>query len=636
MLKGLLFWQARSSMKIGRCAALILLSGAMVLAQTPPPASAKEPVTPRQEGSAAPQEPREPNLPQVEPRPVPPLPSLQRVGVQKDRTLSLSLNQAIRLALANNNEIEVARDDVRFAESVLRSLEGIYDPVISFTPQISSTIEPVSSVLAGSDQRGTVKTTDFNFGPAMSQQLRFGGGQYQIFFNNLRRSTTSTFSQLNPFYSSSLGVQFTQPLWRNRAIDQNRRQIRIQKKRLEQSDADFRRRVSEIIAQVEQAYWDLVFALKDQQNKLSNLELAREQFRQTEARVAAGAAAPIERAEVATELASRETDLLQSAQNVSIAENNLKQLILRDPLAPEWAAQITPTDEPNFDPTPIDLAALLTEARENRPELQRLRLEEDINRIDLEFYRNQTRPRIDLQATVATTGLAGTAVVPTGTLTGGLAGVSGSASGQVPLIFGDPNLNANAFLLAQINQLRAAQGLPPAEVPLITPQTQTVPTRLVGGYAQTLHNLFSFETRNVVVGVRIELPLRNRTAEANLAGALVQREQLAATRRSQEQQVAVEVRNAAQAVETARQRVLAAREARRNAELQLEGERRLYQVGRSTTFLLFQRENQLANARNAEIRAETDYNKAVAQLRRAVGTILRMNNITIQSPLTKR
>src|SRR5690606_9431667 len=125
----------------------------------------------------------------------------------------------------------------------------------------------------------------------------------------------------------------------------------------------------------------------------SNLELAREQFRQTEARVAAGAAAPIERAEVATELASRETDLLQSAQNVSIAENNLKQLILRDPLAPEWAAQITPTDEPNFDPTPIDLAALLTEARENRPELQRLRLEEDINRIDLEFYRNQTRPR---------------------------------------------------------------------------------------------------------------------------------------------------------------------------------------------------------------------------------------------------
>lgn len=649
---------------------LILLACAVALAQTPPaaqdptrpPAVEPRPTTPGQTSpndppravptpraperkaeqgttpveSAPAEQIREPQLPPAEPRPVPPLPELKRIGVERDRKLPLTLRQTIRLALANNNEIEIARDDVRLAETTLRALEGVYDPVFAITPQISSTVEPVASVLAGSDQRGTVSTTDFNFGPSLSKQFSFGGGQYQLFFNNFRRSTSSTFSQLNPFYSSSLGVQFVQPLVRNRAIDRNRRDIRVQRRRLEQSDAEFRRRVSEIIAQVEQAYWDLVFARRDLDNRTANLNLAREQFRLTEARVAAGAAAPIERAEVATELSSRETELLQAAQAVTVAENNLKRLILRDPLAVEWSAEILPTDEPSFDPEPLELSSLLAEARENRPELQRLRLEEEVNRLDVDFFRNQTKPRVDLQATVATTGLAGSPVVPTGTLTGGLTAGTSVPTGQVPLIFGDPTANANAFLLAQVNQLRAALGLPPADVPLITPQTRQVPENLVGGYGQTLSNLFRFDTRNVVVGVRIELPLRNRTAEANLAGALIQREQLAATRRQQEQLVAVEVRNAAQAVESARQRVVAAREARRNAEVQLEGERRLYQVGRSTTFLLFQRENQLANARNLEIRAETDYNKAVAELRRAVGSILRANNVTVASPMTSR
>ena len=84
--------------------------------------------------------------------------------------------------------------------------------------------------------------------------------------------------------------------------------------------------------------------------------------------------------------------------------------------------------------------------------------------------------------------------------------------------------------------------------------------------------------------------------------------------------------------ETSRRRVLAARDARVNAETQLEGEQRLYQVGRSTTFLLFQRQNALTNARNAELRAETDYNKALADLQRATSTTLRANNVMVDAP----
>ncbi|MBA2340043.1 MAG: TolC family protein [Pyrinomonadaceae bacterium] len=561
-----------------------------------------------------------------QPRAVPPLPSLSRVGVSQDNSLALTLNAAIRRALESNNEIEVARDDVRFAETVLESFRGVYDPIFSVTPQINYSVTPGTNTLSGAS---SLQRTIFTVSPAVSKRFSQGGGQYDVFFNNSRSSTNNQFSQLNPSYQSDFGIQFTQPLLRDRSIDAFRRNIRIQRVRLQQSDAEFRRRVIDVIASVQRAYWDLVFALRDQQNRIANLNLARENFRLTEARVAAGVGAPIERAEIQTELSTRESELLLASQSVSLAENSLKQLLLRDPLAPEWSSQLVPTDEPAFDETPINLQDALTEARTNRPELRRLRLEQDVNNIDLQFYRNQTRPRIDIVSTVSTSGIAGSTVTAPATFTGG---TGGTGTNQLLLISGDPNLNSSAFLLDQLNQLRLLQGLQPAVVPTLTAQpTATTPDNLVGGYGRALRNIFTFDARNINVGVTIQFPFRNRTARAQLAGARIQSEQLTAQSRVQEQQVEVEVRNSAQNVETARRRVLTARVARESAELQLEGERRLYQVGRSTQFLLFQRENQLANSRNLELRAQTDYNKALADLQRATSTTLQANNITVET-----
>jgi len=566
------------------------------------------------------EEPREPVFPTVQPRPLPPLPNMTRLGVTSDNTLTLSLNDAVKRALENNNDIEVARDEVRFAETQLRSLQGVYDPLLSFTPTIDKRITPQQSTLGGSGRSGTTTNTTYSLSPSLNKAFELGGGNYTLNFANSHTNTSSTFSFINPYYSSNLSLTFTQPLLRNRSIDNNRRQIRIQKKRLEQSDADFRLRTISVITSVQQAYWELVFALRDQQNQLANLNLSRENLKVVEAQIAVGVKAPLERAEVQTELANRESALLVSVQNVSIAENNLKQLIFKDSSNPEWAAQLTPTDTPKFDSTPVNLNDALKEARENRPELRRLRLQNDINQIDLKFFKNQTKPQIDIQSTLATTGLAGTNVsgaLPAGTL--------------VPIISGDPTLNANAFLLQQIRDVQQRAGFPVATVPT-TFALGGPPADLIGGYAKDLSNLFSFKTRNITVGVAFQIPLRNRTAEANLAGARIQSEQLQASLRSQDQIIEVDVRNAAQAVETARLRVLSAREARTNAEMQLEGEQRLYQVGRSTTFLLFQRENALTNARAAELRAETDYNKALADLQRATSTTLRANNVLVDTP----
>jgi len=564
---------------------------------------------------------REPVIPQFQAKPLPPVPSLSRLGVGSE-SVPLSLNDAIKRALENNNDIEVARDDVRFAETQLRSLEGIFDPVFEITPQYDKRISPQQSSLGGAaGQSGTTSTTTYSFSPSISKQFGRGGGNYFLNFVNTHTNTSNSFSLLNPFYSSNLSLTFTQPLLRDRSIDNNRRQIRIQRKRLDQSDADFRQRTIDVITRVQQAYWELVFALRDQQNNLANLNLSRESLRNIEAQIAAGAKAPLERAEVQTELANRETALYSAIQAVAIAENNLKVLIFKDPNSPEWSAQLTPTEAPKFDTTPVNLTDALKAAHDNRPELRRLRLQNDINDIDIKFFKNQTKPQIDLTGVLALTGLAGSPVstaVPPGT--------------QVPLIFGDPATNSAAFLLDQIRAIQLAQGLPVATSPLVTAQGGAN-TKLIGGYGQDLRNLFGGETRNVTVGVAISLPFKNKTAEANLAGARIQKEQLLASVRSQEQIIEVDVRNSAQAVESARQRVLSAREARVNAELQLEGEQRLYQVGRSTTFLLFQRENALANARASELRAETDYNKALADLQRATSTTLRANNVVVDNPV---
>jgi outer membrane protein len=542
----------------------------------PTPPTGEPGVSPTPQGT----EPREPIFPDAQARPLPPLPNLGRIGVTSDNTVAMTLTDAIRLALRNNNDIEVARDDVRYAETQLRAFEGVYDPVFSVTPQIDRRVTPIQNIFSGAPS-GKLSTSVFTLSPAITKSFRTGGGTYDLTFSNTRNTTSATSSTLNPFYSSNLALTIVQPLWRNRSMDSNRRNIRIQKKRIEQSDADFRLRTIDVISQVQSAYWDLLFAKRDQQVQLDNMNLSRENLRQIEAQIAAGAKAPLDRAEVLTELANRESALLTATQNVTTAENRLKQLILKDPTASQWSAEITPTDIPVIDTTPVSLIDALTEARRNRPELARLVMQRAINEIDLKYFRNQTKPQIDLQATIASTGLAGSPCVP------------------------DPTIG------------KVCAGTPP--------------DFLIGGYGKDLSNLSKFQTRNITVGVAIQFPLHNTTAKANLAGALIQKEQLDATVRSQEQVIEVDVRNSAQAVESARLRVLAAREARKNAEIQLEGEQRLYSVGRSTTYILIQRQNALANARAQEVQTETDYAKALASLQRATSTTLRNNNVTVDS-----
>ena len=162
------------------------------------------------------------------------------------------------------------------------------------------------------------------------------------------------------------------------------------------------------------------------------------------------------------------------------------------------------------------------------------------------------------------------------------------------------------------------------------PPAQTISPFLLGGYDQSLQNLLSNRFNNFRLGVQINLPLRNRTAQAQLGRSLVEGQRIATQREQIEQSIQVDVRNALQVVRSAEARLRSAGIARQASEQQYQSEQRKLDAGQSTVFLVLERQTALTTARGNELRAQTDLNKAIAELQRATGNALTINNIVVR------
>jgi hydrophobic/amphiphilic exporter-1 (mainly G- bacteria), HAE1 family len=188
----------------------------------------------------------------------------------------------------------------------------------------------------------------------------------------------------------------------------------------------------------------------------------------------------------------------------------------------------------------------------------------------------------------------------------------------------------DAAILSRLNELSLrARLIPIAEPP---PSSGTaVPDFFQGAYGQSLSNLFARRFPTALVQLQVELPFGNRTAQANVARAEIAAEQIARQRQRLEQVIEVEVRNALQAVQSARERLDAAASAQRNASEQYESERRGFESGLSTVFLVLERQTALVNAQARELLARTDLNQAIAVLDRAVGWTLERHGVSLAS-----
>jgi HAE1 family hydrophobic/amphiphilic exporter-1 len=245
--------------------------------------------------------------------------------------------------------------------------------------------------------------------------------------------------------------------------------------------------------------------------------------------------------------------------------------------------------------------------------LAQLQTNAEINRIDTRYYRELTKPQIDLVGTYTAAGLAGTPTPPKQSS-------STTTTGE---------------LIDRVNLLSASAGLPPLNS-TITTTSSTVPPNLVGGLTQSLTNLFQRDYPTYNVAVRVSLPLRNRTAEANLGSSLAQGNRLMNQRAQAEQMIEAEVRNATQSLRSAEARLAAAAAARSSSEMQYESEQRQFRAGTTTVFLVLQRQTELLAARGRELQAQTDLNKAIADFQHATGNTLEANHVAVRTDVPPR
>lgn len=529
-----------------------------------------------------------------------PLPPLSRVGVDTNEQQPLTLREAIALALANNKDIEVARDNVKIAEFDLLSVHGAYDPRLSAQSYYERIKTPAASFLSGASN--AVETADFTATSRLEGLAPKFGGNYRLDFSSVRATSNTLFTALNPQYPTALTFSFTQPLRRGLRFDLPRRQIEVARKNLSLTDAQFRQRAIEVITSVQRSYWDLVFALRNLQIQRDSLNDARTQLAHNRRMVAEGSLAPIDVVAGETQVANFEQAEFSALEDVNRAENNLKNLIAENQRARLWNVSIIPTDQADLTLPQVSLPDAMNAARQNRQELRQSDLAREINLLDQKLYRDQTKPAIDLVGSYGIVGNAGTLTATTNPFT--------SSSDQ---------------LRARVNQLSVLNGLPP----LTAPPATTFDPNLIGGYPQSLSNLGSNQFNNFRVGVSISLPLHNRTAEGQLGHSLVEGKRIATQREQLEQLIQVEVRNALQSLTTAEARLRSAAIARSTAAQQYESEKRKLDVGQSTVFLVLERQTALATARGNELRAQTDLNKAIAELQRATGNSLAANNVTV-------
>ena len=549
-----------------------LLIAGSVAAQTPEPTVNPSPiptiaVTP----AVLPDEP-----PPVAPNfkaPMRPLPSAERVGVDNANQLSLTLEEAIEMALKNNNDIDASRNTVQIAEFNLRGARGIYDPLIEGESYYDSTSIPTASIIGGA-VNGSVTQKRYFGSAGFSGFSPYFGGSYAARFDSSRTKTSNTNATLNPQFPSLLTFTYTQPLLRNFRFDGRRRLIEIAKKNLALSDSQFRQRAIDVIAAVEQSYWDLAFALRNLQVQIDAVKQARTQLESNQRQVEKGVLPPIDLVAANAQITTFEQNVYTAQEDVTRAENTLKTLMLAERTASEWSRPITPVSPIDLDPPKIGLENAVAEALKGRPEITQYQASADVNAIDEKYYRDQKKPEINIVGSYTAQGLAGT--------------VTSVGTGRVP-------------------------------------------ENLIGGYGTSLGNLIQLDYPSYRLGVTISLPWGNRVAEANLGRVLAEKTRIANQRAQAEQIIEAEVRNALQALRSAEARLQSAAATRSSAEQLYQSEQRQFQAGTTTFFLVQQRQTDLISARGRELQAQTLLNRAISEFQRAIGSTLEVNNVTVSS-----
>lgn len=586
------------------------------------------------------------------PRHVPPptLANTARIDqLMHDGKLMLSIDDAVALALENNLDIAIARYNLNIADTdllraksgnailgvpsgivqntpgggvgglsgtvgsgtggtsvapggigtgtngLVTSTLGIGNPITSFDPIVTSSLQwdhfnqLASSLFTGVPVLAQ-NTQTYNFGYTQGLQ---SGTNLTVGFNNNRVTTNSPFTNYSPLINSNFQARVTQHILQGFGFLPNTRFIRIAKNNREISDVAFRLQTITTVDQIENMYWDLVYAYENVRVQQESLAFAQKTLSDTQKQVQIGSLAPIEVVRAQSTVASDQQMLITAQNNLQLQQLLMKNALSRNLQDPHLAdAEVIPTSTmqlPAQEPV-VPTEELVNNALAHRAELAESRIDLTNREINNKAVRNAQLPTLDLFAYYGGSGLAGS---------------------QNP-----HNLCVNQP--AEVQSLGFCSGPNPS----VPPGTPTIPTSATVGYTTALNQLVNSSAPDKGIGVSLNIPIRNRQAQSNQVRAELEYRQAQMRLQQIENQIRIEVRSAQFNLSQNRAAVEAAQAAVKLGHESLEAEQKKLSLGASTSTLVLQNESALATSESTLVSAMANYEKSRVELDRATGLLL--------------
>jgi outer membrane protein TolC len=556
-----------------------------------------------------------PNVPNVAPGYAgpanPPLPNGDLVGVNQP-FVGIGLQDAITMGLQRNTDLAVAESNNRIANYQIVAAKGAYDVQFMLEPQYSHSVSPATSLFAGGPNGGPITQISDGISAAFTG-LTSSGGRYSLSGSQQTIQNNAELNSYNPFYQTAISLNYTQPLLRGAGAGSAVRfQLTLANANAQGQAAQVLTQASQTVTNVSNTYWDLVNAWRDVAIQEEGLRNAQAQAASNQRLAQRGAAAPVDVIESNTQINVFQDNVFSALQRVQALQSQLKSLVLGNPGDPLWLANLVPTSPVQQLPAEPKLDDLMTMALRNRPELAQLRAQRLVAAANLAYAKNQKLPQLDLGVGVTANGF----------------------SGEPNNISGTPFFQTLGSEITALNSLINnfnSTAIPANQIPLIVPNFGTAPAFQTGTIGQSWQNLSDFRFPTYTVSLTLQFPLTNRTAKANYVIAEEQAKQIAVQELALLQRLRSESVNAIQTLRETQYRLAAASAARDAAARVLLSEQRRFAAGTSTTFLVLQRQLDLANTEGRELQAQTDLNKAVVQLDAVAGTNFADYNIDVNN-----
>lgn len=499
---------------------------------------------------------------------------------KEPKTLSLSLEDCILKAMKNNLALAVEVLNPAQSELAVQAAGEYFIPSLSLGWDKSDTASASYSFLTA---QGTTTQKRSDYSAQVNQNLPLGGSIYAS-LTSYNLNSNSSFQTINPRYGTTLTFNISQPLLKNFGPSIARRDIIVAKNNRDITDLQFAKFVQDKIYEVEQAYWNLVYAIENLKVQRQSLDLAQELLEKNKRSVEIGTMAPLEVLSAEAEVAARQADILGGEALVKTSQDTLRRVTnLEAEIQGAQSMTLVPSSVPTSESRQVSLDESLRLAMDRRPDLAASRVDVNTQEFNLTVARNQLLPDLSLSAQYWSPGISGT---------------------QLLYLNNDP-----------------LTGIVIGSIP--------------GVAADALKDTFAFKYNNWSVGLTLTLPLSNVFSRAQAAEAQVSLDQSRLKLKDDEQQLFLDVSNAVLAVQTNYQRVQAYKVSRELAQKKLEGEQERLRVGLSTNYIVLQYQRDLATQRGLEIKALIDYNLSLANLETVEGLSLEKKGIEITQWLKK-